>query len=307
MKRLVFGLMLSLAFVSVLSGGVQAVGLKYYGIEDNIKSDMLVDHTVKLEFDRPINNLEYRLDFNIESLKTENNFGISSCNSKTTNVGSVISCSFQGMTDEKSFVTLYFRSRSGITKTDENYTYAANYGISLPVQTLFAIVRLPENGILSQQVANKSYSPADGKTLTDGRIIMVYWERQNVTAEDDFGVSVSFTLPSFTDPFFNFLVVGLVFIVLVSLFGVGVYFRRTYISDSGGEALKSVLNRNEKTVVEILNRHGGSAIQKVIVRDSDFSKAKVSRLVKSLQERGIVQIEPVSGRENRIILRLEKR
>jgi uncharacterized membrane protein len=307
MKRLALILFLSLVLASSMSAGAQAVGLRYYGIEDNINSDMLVDHTVKLEFDRPISNLEYRIDFNILSLKAENNFGTSICSSKATNVGSIISCSFEGMTEDRSFVTLKFRSRSGITKTDENYTYAARYGISLPVQTLFAIVRLPENGILSQQVANQSYSPADGKTLTDGRIIMVYWERQNVTAEDDLGVSVSFTLPSFTDPFFNFLLGGLVFIVLLSLFAVGVYFRRTQMSDRGREAVKSVLNRNEKVVVDILSRHGGNAVQKVIVRDSDFSKAKVSRLVKSMQERGVVEIEPVSGRENRIILRLDKR
>ncbi len=295
-----------LVAVICMPAAAQAVGLKYYGIEDNIRSDMIVEHTLKMEFDRPISNLEYRLDFNTEGLKTENNFGISNCIAKNTNFGSLISCSFRGMTENRSFVTFRFRSRGGITKTDENYTYAANYGISLPVQTLFAIVRLPENGILSRQVANQSYSPADGKILTDGRIIMVYWDRENLTAEDEFGFSVSYNLPSFNDPFFNFLVGGLVFIVLVSLFGVGFYFRRTHITGSDEDVVKSVLNRNERTIVEILNRHGGNAIQKVLVRESDFSKAKVSRLVKSLQERGMVKIEPVSGRENRIILRLEK-
>ena len=41
------------------------------------------------------------------------------------------------------------------------------------------------------------------------------------------------------------------------------------------------------------------------MRETDFSKAKVSRLVKNLKERGVVDIEPVSGRENRIILKIK--
>jgi DNA-binding Lrp family transcriptional regulator len=71
--------------------------------------------------------------------------------------------------------------------------------------------------------------------------------------------------------------------------------------------MTSVLNKDEKRIVDILSRHGGKSGQKVLVRESDFSKAKVSRLVKNLKERGVVDIEPISGRENRIILKFDKK
>ena len=46
-------------------------------------------------------------------------------------------------------------------------------------------------------------------------------------------------------------------------------------------------------------------MQKVLVRETDFSKAKVSRLVKSLSERGVLEVEPM-GRTNKIKLKIEK-
>lgn len=47
-------------------------------------------------------------------------------------------------------------------------------------------------------------------------------------------------------------------------------------------------------------------MQKTIVKETGFSKAKVSRIIKSLHNRNIVSIEAVSGRENRIILKVRK-
>ena len=43
------------------------------------------------------------------------------------------------------------------------------------------------------------------------------------------------------------------------------------------------------------------------MRESGFSKAKVSRLVSNLRERGVVGVEPISGRENRVLLKTGKK
>ena len=60
-----------------------------------------------------------------------------------------------------------------------------------------------------------------------------------------------------------------------------------------------VLKQDEKKVVEGLVRHGSGVNQKLIVSESGYSKAKVSKVIKSLAERGIVRFER-QGRSNRI-------
>ncbi len=66
-----------------------------------------------------------------------------------------------------------------------------------------------------------------------------------------------------------------------------------------------LLKGDEKVLVDILNKHNGSVNQRVIVRESDFSKAKVSRLVAGLKERGIVDVE-ILGRTNKVTLKLKR-
>ncbi len=63
-----------------------------------------------------------------------------------------------------------------------------------------------------------------------------------------------------------------------------------------------MLNADEKRVMSILAARGGKVLQKHVVRESGFSKAKVSRLLKAMGWRGIVKLEPVSGRENWVLL-----
>jgi hypothetical protein len=305
MKRFLLMLTGALVSLSMLSGGAQA-GLRYFGVEDSIMPDMSVHHQVKLEFDVPVDGFEYSLDSPIKNLTTKNNFGSSECTAEPSGTGSVISCIFDGMKPDKSFVTMDFESDGKVMRTGQNYMYGSEYEVPMPVSSLFNLVRLPENGIFASQVVNESYSPSDGRVITDGRNIMVYWERQNVTARQSVQVSVSYNLPSSEEPFYNFTIGAMVFILLATLFGVAVFFRRTH-ADGDGEAMRSVLNSNEKAVIDVLVKHGGNAVQKALVRETDFSKAKVSRLVRSLQDRGLIRVEPVSGRENRVMLTLEKK
>jgi uncharacterized membrane protein len=89
--------------------------------------------------------------------------------------------------------------------------------------------------------------------------------------------------------------------------GIAFYMKRGRKVAKREEVIESVLNKNERVVISVLNSHGGNAVQKALVKETDFSKAKVSRLVKNLKDRGIVEIEPVSGRENRVLLKTGKK
>jgi hypothetical protein len=282
----------------VMSGNALALGLEYYGVEVTISDDMSAHNMIVLKFNTPVSHLDYRLDFEIENLEYEADFAFADCEVVKNNGGSAISCDFIGMNNESNKLTLDFDTYDVIKEADDNYRFTVNYGIELPIESTFVLIRLPENNILAGS-ADESYFPLSGGTLTDGRRIMVFWEEENLETGEDLQFSILFTRPAMNTDIFGFLVYVVAIAAIVMII-IGV----TYVRRRGTNVavVKSVLNRDEKKVIDILNDRKGEAGQKVIVRETDFSKAKVSRIVKSLKDRGVVDTEPISGRENKIKL-----
>jgi uncharacterized membrane protein len=284
----------------LLSGNASALGLEYYGVEVTINDDQSVTNMVVLKFDTPVNHLDYTLDFRAENLEYESDFDFADCRVSDKNGGSIISCDFIGMAPERNKLTLTFTTENVIQKTGDNYRFTVNYGIPLPIQSTFILIRLPQNNILAGE-QNESYFPTTGGTLTDGKRIMVFWEDESLETGENLQFSILFTRPAGID-IFSFALYAMLIVAIAVIFVAVIYVKR--IRGTKVAVVKSVLNRDEKSIIDILNRNGGRAGQKVLVRETDFSKAKVSRIVKNLRERGVVDIEPISGRENRIMLRL---
>lgn len=298
-----FLLLLCLLALSLTSEpSLAQVRLEYYGIDDTISEDFTVNHQITLQFSEPIDNLDYQLDFPVYNLSTESRFK-SDCDLLTRNGRSTISCSFSGMTGTDRLLTLKFTTKDSISGDEAKKTFKSNYGVGLSVDRIFTIIRLPEKSILASQNPNESISPENAGVLTDGRRIMVFWNINNLTAGGSlpFSVDYTFSNPAAGIPD-NILAIVLIGAVVVAVIGFSVYMRQ------GGQErqeVTNILNEDEKAIVGILARNGGKTLQKNLVRESDFSKAKVSRLVKNLKERSVIEIEPVSGRENRIILKLK--
>jgi hypothetical protein len=169
-----FMLAVSVMFsMAVLSGNAAALGLEYYGVEVTINDDLSVHNNVVLKFDSPVNHLDYSLDFSIDNLEYNADFDLADCAVKDK----TISCDFIGMTSEHNKITFDFDTRNVIRKVGDNYRFIVNYGIPLPIEASFVLIRLPQNNILAG-VGNESYAPLSGGTLTDGRRIMVFWEEE---------------------------------------------------------------------------------------------------------------------------------
>jgi predicted transcriptional regulator len=299
MKQFIITVSAFLVFLTFISANGFALGLDYYGIDAEVNDDLTVTNTITLQFDPPVSHLDYRFDFEIYDLEANADFNWVSCNLDVNNGISDVSCDFMGMSSTKKTLTLRFNSKTGVKMVDDRYQYSSKYDMSIPVKRLFMSLKLPRNGILAEEIANESYFPPDGNIFTDGRHIIVYWERNELKEGDSIQFSVLYTIPLVGGLFYNVVITVMTLIVIVVMVGLAFYIRR---SPKTAAAVKAVLNRDEKVIVDILNRYKGKIGQKVIVRESDFSKAKVSRLIKNLKERGIVDIEPVSGRENRVML-----
>ena len=97
--------------------------------------------------------------------------------------------------------------------------------------------------------------------------------------------------------------------VLASMVGV-IYFlvlpevKTYYESDPGKEAgamVMRTLKPDERKVVGVLKVHGGSYLQKFITQETGLSRLKTHRVVATLAERGIVQVQK-RGNTNEVSL-----
>src|SRR2546422_7045545 len=99
--------------------------------------------------------------------------------------------------------------------------------------------------------------------------------------------------------------------LLASMVGV-LYFlvlpeMKTYYAPGNGNGRENTamvlktLKPDERTIVNVLDAHGGTYLQKYITREAGLSRLKTHRLVAALSERGIVQVEKY-GNTNQVKL-----
>lgn len=284
---------------------VGAAGFERFDTEASITGDNIVNYKITMKFDEPLIRLNYPFNLKIKNLTISNNFGETNCKVVERGKFSDAECEFSGMTEAKKTVVLGFYTDSDVIPLEEKRRYGANYFAQLPINKTSFLLRLPDRGALSEQPTNTSYYPEDGSVRTDGRYILVYWEKENIKSGDTLTFSASYTITGGEFSIFYNTIALLIIILVIVIGGAGwlVFRHKGLTKKDAKELIVSVLDKDEKAVYDILVNHSGSVGQKVIVRESNFSKAKVSRVVKRLVKRNIVITEPISGRENRIILK----
>jgi uncharacterized membrane protein len=232
--------------------------------------------------------------------------GTSRCQSENAVTGSRISCDFYGFDDEKPTIRMFFMSRGVVKRTGEKYEFRAAFPVTMPVRKMVATVRLPQKSTLSTDVANESFFPPDGGIITDGKRLIVTWVRdEGISPNENLSFSVIFEMAGTGGTTWDLLIFSMVLIVVIAMAGIAVYVRRGAPAEKGEVKVLPLLNKDEKKIVDIIAKKGGSARQRDIVKEADCSKAKVSRLIKSLKERGVVDVEAISGRENKVILKIK--
>ncbi|PYB67913.1 hypothetical protein DMB44_06740 [Thermoplasma sp. Kam2015] len=98
------------------------------------------------------------------------------------------------------------------------------------------------------------------------------------------------------------LIIGINSIILVLSIRsfVSLYGKHSQLDDEE-RIIPADLTDNEKTIIAIIERYGGHAMQNQIVKDSGFSPATVSRILNSLENKGIIQRRRY-GMTNEILL-----
>ncbi len=201
-----------------------------------------------------------------------------------------------------------------VRKTGGTDLFSYSYSIKDPTQSYNLGVLLPEGASLLSAEDFDPYFPPGAQIGTEmGRKVSLDWAVVGPELGRTYPFESHFEFvgkpPEPVDPVPDDLdydygllaVVGL--LSVAALFAVMYYFLRVR---KGGDAtgmkrVFSVLKDDERKVVDFIVEKGETCKQRDIVRATDFSKAKVSRIMLELEERGILSRERV-GRTNRVVL-----
>lgn len=279
-----------------------ALNLDYYGIESRINPDTTVESVISLRTNTSVPSINYILRYPVSDLTITSEYAIADCEKRITDITNV-SCTFLDHEEyENMKIELSFRTDRLVEKMDDFLTFEQFVPIGHETRSFFHMVYLPSSATLSSENLEDSVSPATGKTLSDGKHIMVYWDKEGLEKGEDLYFSVIYTVPENGNGYEFLLMFG---IAVVIIFSLGFIYLKTTHRSRSMKVIMPLLKGDERVVVDILKKHGGSAKQRRIVRESDFSKAKVSRIVAGLKERGIVGVE-ILGRTNRVTLKTQK-
>lgn len=238
--------------------------------------------------------LSYLTSYPVENVEARIEDQEISCDVMRLQIGSEIGC--EAPQKQNFTVHLEFEA-SGLVEPRQRinmFRYTQNF--YRPTNEFQLRVVLPKGaGLLNGENPSVSViSPANAETGSNGRRIFVEWNR-----EPELGETVSFQVAyeKFFSPVNLRQGVALVIVAAVLLIaGRSAYLR---VNREDIENVYEDLNEDEIEVVELLRENEGEMLQKEVVEQLDYSKAKVSGVVSGLVEKGIL-VKQKEGRSNRL-------
>ena len=183
-------------------------------------------------------------------------------------------------------------SSVGLDKTNEGYYFIKRIEANENYGSFVVKLNLDEGVIATEgMVFPRSY-----QILSNGRTISFVWNYTNVSKGDVFSFFVSLEDKNNN---FNYLWVYL----LLAMVFLGVLFFGFKYSKNKRKEIDKYLLDEEKKVIQLLKQAEGKGMWQKNIQDiMGFSKAKLSRMVRNLESRGLIEKIPI-GNTNKIRLK----
>lgn len=172
-----------------------------------------------------------------------------------------------------------------------------------PYYNLTLAITLPQDAMLSRRIIVPLFPDPDSN-FTDGQSLTFLWNELTLMPGQErvYIAKYQIQLPSDGQPtsaLWTFVIAVIFFIggVLITRFGPLVITRLRNI----GRVRVVGLTHEEQQILEIVRRKGGSCPQKDLYREFNLSQSKVSMMITTLEERGLVR-RLRDGRENIIYI-----
>jgi len=208
--------------------------------------------------------------------------------------GELISCKSENATAINIQVLSDVVARAG-----NNYNFNVQLELKEDISRVTSLVTLPVGMIIKDE---GDIFPSGFRTLSNGRNILVYWELENVSKAQPLSFRVKYQSIQPSQEIFNRFY-RMIAVLLIVLFFVSLYalkkkkvIVKKIVRVKPEKIVMEVLDEYERKVYEIV-KEAGKIKQNEIVAKTGFSKARVSRVLKSLAEKKLVKVEK-RGRTN---------
>lgn len=282
------------AIVSLLYFTSTAYALiQFYGADTDLSSDGNAKIKLIVTFYQPVKGFQLAIFGAVKNFEAASNSGPVDCK-LSVGAASIIDCKMN-LTQEKRTLELKLETVDFVRAVDSKNLFSVDLSLSQPIDGASATVKLPEGYALTNTSVIPAIFPTASSIVSDGRRIIVNWNFANLTAEQPFKFQ---TLYEPVKGEFPWALAVVSVLSLSVLAGVIIFFyRRT----KHKEVILSVLDDFERKVIEVITVAGGEVNQRKVVQETNLSKAKVSRVVKRLQERGLLEVTRL-GRTNKLKL-----
>jgi len=300
MKRFTFCLVSSIFFI-LISSVVSAQRMRYLNLTINLNEDETVDVETVFRFTEEIKEVLFPIKGKISELKFEHG----SCEVEEQKI-TIIKCKPPSpyMVGE---ITIHTEFKiKNILEREGNITiFSFDIPILWNTDNVNIIVKLPTGMVLAEDVL-LPISPSGSRSVFEKRKVVEIWELKDKRVGDIIPLRIYYEpVTPISKPELDIKTViasikqFIAFVVIVILVFLVFIYRK--ISERRRLVL-SVLNEDERLIIDILTKNEGKIDQRRLVDISDFSKAKVSRLVQDLLNRGLIEVKRV-GRKNKITLK----
>ncbi len=272
--------------------------IQFYGADTDLSDNGDASIKLIITFQDPVKEFQLAIFGVIRDFSASSNSGPVNCETEV-GAASIISCQMN-LTQEKRSLELRFKTNDFVKRIDSKSLFSLDLSLSQTIDLATSSVKLPEGYALTNTSQIPAILPPADTIVSDGRRIIINWVFSNLTTDQPFKFQTLYEPVKNEFPML-LLISGL--LSFATLGGTGLFFYRRLKKPK--EVILSVLDDYEKKIIELITVAGGEVNQRKIVIESNLSKAKVSRVVKRLQERGLLEVTRL-GRTNKLKLSQKK-
>lgn len=269
-------------------------GLSEWATDVSINDDRSVDWTITFRHNESVSRSDYFILSRAENVQVLADDIPVQC-SVTENVGTTILCS-----DIHAGRIVYkFRTANAASVLRSLLIFSHRFSVTQLTGRFSVTVRLPLGAVLVEKPRLEGtglarFEPSWGREGSDGRRIFVEWISTEPKLGETYDMSLVYEQAVSGEKPILPVVLVVAAAIAIAYFA---FARKPTLKD-----MLPVLTESERKVMEILIREKGSVDQRKLVKDLDYSKPKISRIMKNLSDRGLVE-KVRKGRTNIIMLR----
>jgi len=261
----------------------------------DLKDDGAADFEINIEYPEEVENSDYFIRAQVSNVIVKGGSGrILDCKIEEMDIGTSIICR---NIEEKS-VTYKFTAYNLIQLGKKMNIFSHQFSITDVKNFLEIMVKIPIGTALVEEErlefsGLKPFYPENGIEGSDGRRIFIRWLFEKPKLGENINIIIVYEKIVSLD---NNIIFYALFIISFATIIAFIFFWRYR---NKAKSILPILTESEREVMKIILSSKNVIDQRKIVKETGFSKSKVSRILKNLEERGIIKREKV-GRSTKV-------